>query len=74
MNIYGSLSIAIGICSIIIFWAGLYFWERLISIKPIKRSFIVSIAGILACLIYAIAHMYATYYVFKVSSYDSSTM
>jgi len=70
MNIYWSPSIEIGVCSIIIFWVGLYFWERLVSLKPIKRSFIVSITGILAFLIYAIAHMYVIY-IFQGSGQDS---
>lgn len=41
--------------------------------EPIKRSFIVSIAGILSFLIYAIAHVTAIY-IIKGSGYDSPTM
>jgi len=73
VDIYLSPSIEIGVCSIIIFWVGLYSWEHLVSSKPIKRSFIISVSGILAFLVYAITHI-TLIYVFKGSGNDSQSM
>lgn len=73
VDIYLSPSIEIAVCSIIIFGVGLYSWENFLTLKPIKRSFIISISGIFAFLVYAITHIIFIY-VFKGSGNDSQSM
>jgi hypothetical protein len=73
MNIYWSPSIEIGISSIIIFCLGMYFWEKLVDLKPIRRSAVISIVGILSFFVYVLAHI-SIIYIIRGSGYDSPTI
>jgi hypothetical protein len=71
--IYWSPSIEIGLCSIILIWLGLWNWERLTTIQPIKRSIIISCVGVVSYLLFVIAEI-SIINVILGSGNDSPTM